>query len=599
MRRLAVLSAVALLLLVGGAVPAAAQAGESIRDYDVQLAIGDDGVLTATETITYDFDGADRHGIFREVPVRFRYDDRYDRVYPLHVRSVTATPSGTPAGVKVETEGRIKRLRIGDPDKTVTGVHTYKIVYTVEGALNGFTDHDELFWNAIGTNWSVPIAQANVRVTAPAPIGQVACFAGPEGSRLPCASSTKDGAQATFSHTSLNPFDGLTVVVGFPTGAVPAPKPVLDERWSAARAFRLTPVTGTSAGLLLAAVVAALGWLGWGRGRDRRWAGSPVDVAFGNESGVEETVPLFEHVETPVEFVPPDGIRPGEVGTLIDERANPLDVTATLVDLAVRGYLRIEEIPKDGWFGKPDWRLVRVKEPEGLKRYEAELQRALFKDGDEVLLSDLKTHFASRLHKVQDALYEDATAAGWFLGRPDRVRQVWAGLGVVALILGIGVTVLAAATTHLGLIPIPLVIGGLGLLILSGRMPRRTPKGTGMLRRVHGFRRLIAESEKERARFAERANIFSEYLPYAVVFGCTDKWARTFAGLDQEQLATGGWYVSSHPFDALLFANAIDGFAVTTSGTIAAATPSSSGASGFGGGGFSGGGGGGGGGGSW
>ncbi len=130
--------------------------------------------------------------------------------------------------------------------------------------------------------------------------------------------------------------------------------------------------------------------------------------------------------------------------------------------------------------------------------------------------------------------------------------------------------------------------------------PARTAKGSGVLRRVNGFRRFIEESEKDRAQFAEKKNLFSEYLPYAVVFGATEKWARTFAGLDGEPPDTSSWYRSSTPFEYMAFSSAIHGFTVTTSGTLTSTPPSTSGSSGFSsGGGFSGGGGGGGGGGSW
>ena len=100
------------------------------------------------------------------------------------------------------------------------------------------------------------------------------------------------------------------------------------------------------------------------------------------------------------------------------------------------------------------------------------------------------------------------------------------------------------------------------------------------------------------ARFAERANLFYEYLPYAIVFGATDRWAKAFEGLADEATSGAGWYLSSRPLTALAFADAMDSFAVTSAGTIAS-TPGGSGSSGFSGGGFSGGGGGGGGGGSW
>jgi uncharacterized membrane protein len=178
------------------------------------------------------------------------------------------------------------------------------------------------------------------------------------------------------------------------------------------------------------------------------------------------------------------------------------------------------------------------------------------------------------------------------------VRLKWRVIGALALALAGAVTVVLAVVSHWALLGLPLVVGGLGLLIGARRAPRRTPKGWGVLRRVSGFRRFIEESEKERARFAERANLFSEYLPYAVVFGCTDKWAKAFAGLDdQVAAATSGWYVSPYPFMIGSFSDSMDSFAVTTSGTIVA-TAASSGSSGFGGG-SSGGGFGGGGGGSW
>jgi uncharacterized membrane protein len=137
-------------------------------------------------------------------------------------------------------------------------------------------------------------------------------------------------------------------------------------------------------------------------------------------------------------------------------------------------------------------------------------------------------------------------------------------------------------------------------VLLAGAhdMPHRTAKGTGTLRRVLGFKTFIEESEKDRARFAEQQNLFSEYLPYAIVFGAVHKWARTFEGLAAQPPDTTSWYHGSQVFTALAFANAIDGFTVTTAGTISAAAPSSSGGSGFSGG-FSGGGGGGGGGSSW
>jgi uncharacterized membrane protein YgcG len=591
---------VAVLAWLGAPGVASAQAGERIRSFDVAVTVEPDGSLRVRERIAYDFGSNERHGIFRAIPVRFDYepDHKYERLTRIDDVSVRGGP-GTPDDLAIETEGRLTKFRIGDPDRTISGSHEYTIEYRVRGALNSFADHEELFWNVTGNEWDVPIDRVSAVVQTPGTVTQVACYAGPAGSRLGCDSSSgSDGGRATFAHEGLSTYEGMTVVVAMPKGSVTVPPPILDERWALDRAFSMTPATvGTSVALLAVILVGVVRLLG--RGRDRRWAGSHVDAAFGNELGKEERVGFFDRSQDPVEFEPPDKVRPGQVGTLIDERANPLDVTATIVDLAVRGYLRIEEIPKQGWFGKADWRLVKLKDGEELLKYEKRLFNGLFEDGDEVELSDLKRQFATRLRKVQDALYDDAVEAGWFPSRPDKVRTKWRVIGVLAVVAAFAMAIFLIVATHAALIGIPLIIGSLVLLVGAGRMPHRTAKGWATLRRVSGFRRFIEESEKERARFAERANLFSEYLPYAIVFGCTDKWARAFAGLEDEvAAATTGWYVSSHPFAIGSFSDSMDNFAVTTSGTIVA-TAASSGSSGFGGGGSSGGGFGGGGGGSW
>jgi uncharacterized membrane protein len=118
------------------------------------------------------------------------------------------------------------------------------------------------------------------------------------------------------------------------------------------------------------------------------------------------------------------------------------------------------------------------------------------------------------------------------------------------------------------------------------------------MRHVEGFRRFIVDSERYRSEFDERANLFTEYLPYSIVFGCVDKWAKAFADLHTGELPdTGMWYVGTRRFDAGDFSRSMNTFA-TTAGSTMTSTPGCSGGSGFSGG-SSGGGGGGGGGGSW
>jgi uncharacterized membrane protein YgcG len=590
-------AAAALLALF--AVPAWAQSTqEVIHDYTVEIQILSDGHLTITETIDYDFGSTRHHGIFRTIPTRFYRDDVYDRIYRIEDVSVTAS-AGAPSDTEVSQEGTSTVIRIGDPDVEISGRHTYMVVYRVEGALNAFAGHDELYWNAIGDEWAVPIERADVTVKTPADIRRVTCFQGYAGSTESC-NAEQHGPTATFSAgRTLQPLEGLSIVVAIPKGAVPEPKPILDERWSAGRAFSLNAGTMGAAAVMLAVLGGALFRM-WSReGRDRRFLGSPIDQVMGTTSGEDETVPIGEgDFEAPVEFAPPEGVRPGQIGTLLDERANVIDVTATIVDLAGRGFLLIQEIPGEGLFSKADWNLIRLEKGwTELFAYEKELLDGLFRDGNEVKVSDLKTTFAERLHGVEQSLYEDAMREKWFRARPDHVRTRWAGRGVLLTVVGGGLTFVLARWTHWGLVGIPVIVAGVALALMARWMPARTAKGTAMLRRIRGFRRVIATAETHMSRWAEEENVFTRYLPYAIVFGLTKKWAKAFEDLGLAPV-TSSWYEGPHPFTALAFADSIDGFAVTTGGTLAS-TPASSGSSGFGGGGFSGGGGGGGGGGSW
>ena len=600
---LACVAGVVVVLVVLGAGPALAVPGESIRSYDVKLTVLPDGGLRVSETVEYDFGASQRHGIFRDVPTRVPYDQGNDRVYRLNDVEVTS-PTGAPADVDSSESGGVTTLRIGDPDETVTGRQVYDIDYTVDGALNAFDDHDELYWNAIGDRWDVPVSEATVVVELPASATQAACFAGPTGSSLPCTGGVEvEGRTVTFTQPGgLQPFSAFTVVVGLPTDAVTATGPLLEERWTLRRALTPTPLTGTLAGLILLPGLAALSWLVTTKGRDRRYAGvTPGIVATGGAP--QEAVPVVGAGPVAVQFAPPDGLRPGQMGTLLDEQANVVDVTATIVDLAVRGHLRIEEQPRKGFFRSRDWLLVKLPDGRGeLVEYERLLYSGLFQSGDQVLISSLKKKFAARLAKVQSALYTSVTSEGWFRGPPDKVRGRWQAAGFVLAIAGGWLTFLLGRRLHWAPVGIAVTVLGVLLWLLARRMPARTAKGSAMLAQARGFREYIRTAEAEQLRFEEGADIFSRYLPFAIVFGEAERWVRVFGPLAATAATTGAsspvWYTGPNGWSSDNFADSLDGFTSSASGTIAAATPSSSGGSGFSGG-SSGGGGGGGGGGSW
>lgn len=614
---------VGVLLLVGavqlaGARPAQAAPAESISRFDTQIAVSPVGRMRVTETIAYDFGGDSKHGIFRKIPVRFHYDNSHDRIYPITLLSVTQ--DGARAEVDTSSSGGYEVFKIGDPHRTISGTHTYVISYQVAGALNHFASHEELYWNLTGNEWDVPITSASATITGPAAIQKVECFAGPSGSQLSCASKSMDGSTATFQQPSLASHAGLTAVVAFPPGSVQGTGPILVERHDLSTAFRVTPWTvGGAGGTALLGVAGAL-VVAWLVGRDRRYVGLLPGLTPGfGETATQRRVPLFGKPPVSVEFVPPplaDGapttrrpglrgkeIRPGQVGTLIDEKANVLDVTATIIDFAVRRHLHIRELPKAVKYGAKDWELTKLTDGDAdFLPYERRLFNALFNGRDSVRLSELKYTFATDLALVRRDLYADMVKQGWYRQSPERTRGAARGIAFVILLASIGITVLLGLLTHAALIGLGLVLGAMVLFAVAGRFPARTGQGSAMLARVQGFRLYVATAEAAQIRFEEREEIFSRYLPYAMVFGLADRWAGEFAqlGAVQPDGAPGlYWYTGAPGWSMLYFGESIGSFNTTTVGTIATTPPSASGSSGFGGGGFSGGGGGGGGGGSW
>jgi uncharacterized membrane protein YgcG len=622
----AVVSAVATVVLatiLGAPRDASAQTdAERIASYNAGIDIQRDGSILVNERIVYNFGSSQRHGIIRDIPVRLRYNGSYDRIYRIDVRSVYADTS---AGYTVNTNGSSISIKIGDPDRTVTGEHTYRIAYLVRGSLNAFADHDELYWNAVGNQWDVPIDQVTVRVSAPVAVSRVTCFSGPSGSTGSCRQAGIANGVAHFAQTGLGPHEGLTAVVAIPKGVVAVPRPMLQERWSLQRAFAVTPVSaGASGGLL--GVLAILGAVVLARGRNRRYTMSPAHLIGGTPVQADEAVPLSGHDEPPMKTAPPENVRPGQAGTLLDGVANPRDVTGTIVDLAVRGYLRIEDLPPGHKHRESriedlppdhkhrDWRLVRLEKTGGLLDYEQILLDGLF-HGDVATrrLSQLGADFAGPLKQAQAALYADVAKRGWFTARPDRVRRRWLAIGGVLFVTGVAATAATAAYSHFGLIPVPVALAGLVLIGCARWMPVRTAKGTALARQLLGFRRYIATMAAGQIHQADQHDALYDCLPYAIVFKCTKQWADMTDSLAGAGRAPS-WYRSSGPYEPGSLALPGSGyyfspmhqFATTTNNWVASHSAGSgvSGSSGFSGGGFSGGGfsgggGGGGGGGSW
>lgn len=608
--RLRAWAAVAVLALAAcvvqrGVAPAAAQEfGWRVREFAATYRIREDGAVNVEERITVDFGGSYRHGIYRDLfetsrcvappegveAPRFACPEGSIRKWGYREFSVL-DERGEPWNFERESLPGTVRLRIGDADRYVTGVQTYVIRYVMERTLDSYADHDELYWNVTG-RWQVPIANFSLRVELPrGAVERVACYVGEPGSNEPCDGKIEGGV-AIFRSRALKWGEQVTVAVGWAPGLVAVPPPRVIRPATLSDFVRGDAIELAGLALTTVAGVAGALALWWRHGRDRRYRG----IYYLSQDVTEETKPLFGGPPLVVEYLPPENLRPAQMGVLLDERADERDVTATIIDLAVRGYLHITELPKEGLLGKTDWELTKLREGDDLLPYEKELFNAIFLEGDRVKVSDLKYRFVEHLERVQGLIYDDAMGRGWFAVRPGTAKTsgVVAALGWLAG--GAGLSLLSATLLGRALLPLGLAAGGLLLLVLAPAMARRTAMGSEMLRRVLGFRLYIETAEQHRQEFNERENIFARYLPFAIVFGCVEKWARAFSGLDAAaKEATAAWYTGAGPFQVMAFSEGLRSFDRSVGVTLSATR--SSGGSGFSGG--SGGGGGGGGGGSW
>ncbi len=596
-----------------------------MEDLQVELTLEKSGALVVREEFLYTLGPNEQHGFRRFVPLEVDYNDRFKRLYSIDGVRAQARPeggavrSGDPAGATVvatNVDNDNLVIRIGSVDTFVSGTWRYRIDYTVHdavesAALPGVGDIEELAWNVVGSGWQVPIANVRVRGQVPAaPIAQ-RCYQGLYQSTTPCQLTVAGtGTDTTFElqAADLAPGQAATVYLDFEKGTVADATANLRERWSLARAFQATPVTLAGSTLATVAILGSIGSLLSRQGRDRQLVLNAYLPAEADPE-TEGLAGFFDKPDGPVQFRPPDGMTPGLCGVLVDERADPLDVSATIIDLAVRGYLRIEQLEDGADF------LIRFlpsppARPDGeLIDYEQQLLTKLASQAagaDVVALSALRTNFATELAQVRQSLYQETMRRGWFRRRPDHTRGLYGAVGFLALLVGGVVAAALVAWTTLGLFALPLVLPGVLIVATAGRMPSRTAEGRRQLELCVGYERFLEVADAEQLRFVERQFDYLAGLPYAMVFGITHRWAQVLAVLqEQGMVMTPSWYVPLYAggvFHYDQFGRSMSSFSSAASAALSAPQPSSTGggfSGGGGGGGFSGGGGGGGGGGGW
>jgi uncharacterized membrane protein len=538
-----------------------------IEKFSAEIFVQSDSTVDVTETIEANFIGA-WHGLYRTIPIQYVTPQGFNYTLFVKLESVTDA-SGQPLKVEPSRERHYLKWKIYVNDATDV-VRTIIVHYRIANGLKYFEDHDELYWNVTGDEWDVPLENATAQILLPpgATGIRALAFTGANGSR---AQNAEIGTSAnTVTLSMLRPLgfhEGLTAVVGWDKGFVTPPgtrdliSQFLESNWPV---FFPIPV------------FLFMFWLWYTRGRDPRVG--PIAV----------------------QYAPPVGMTPAEAGTLVDDDAAMRDITATIVDLAVRGYLAIEEKEKDhllGLYSNKEYVFHMKKKPAewaGLKSHELTLLAGIFANGAQadVELSSLQNEFYKKLPGIKNCIFDALMERGYFQHRPDYVRSGFVAggaiLGVMLFIIG------TSLSQKMGMAQAPFLIAALvsaAILIGFGWfMPARTVDGAKALAGVLGFEDFLTHVEAGRMdRITQTPETFEKFLPFAMALGVEKKWVGAFQNIYTQPPS---WYqggYSGGAFYPIVFINSLDHMTARASAVMASA-PRSSGGSGFGGGGSSGGG---------
>jgi len=559
------MAAAASLLLAAGlaSVATVAWADDGIANYEVAGKIDATGHLTMSSTITFGGGGAPTEFVQR---LDTTQDAEGNAYYVFDITNVTATAGDKDLTPVVTKDGDFVVITV---NTSSIGTTPLTIGYEVSGAAidggiaSGGTAMTSVDWPVLqGLDLSVTSVSGSIVV--PGMIRSVDCKSGNIGGLEPCqmwGGGTYDSQNPSFEDANIQP--GQVVVLSFTVSSSNvAVNEQMLEHWSLDRAFSVSLLP-----LLVALGVLILGGVGLfflyrSRGRDVASSKDPTRVASFEPAG-----------KGTVSFEVYDQIRPGHVGTVIDEHVDPIDITATLLDLAVRGHMCIVQKPPAGPHSPIDWTFERLESDEELRPFEQTLVDVIAPaDGAAAVVSSIGRPIEQVITKVQNELYEDVVDRGWFVRDPYKTRRLfdvigWVGIGVAVVVLA-----LLMAFTRFGLLGLVLVALGAGLLALGQNMPRRTSAGVDLLAGMHALSMALQTQPTNQVPQKTAYDQISRVLPYAIVLGGKARWVQALADADDDPNVPDpddlAWYHAPDDWNMSELPACLDAFIAHVSGHL-------------------------------
>ncbi len=499
------------------------------KRWDSEIWINKDGTFTVRETFEIQFMGGPFHFGYRKIPI-----SQFTEIKDVSVSegSNAYSESGT------ETANTFEWAQDGDQyvinwyfPTTSDATRVFAVQYTVvQGLIIDEKVGDRFFWKAVGPDHAYSIDSTTVTVHMP-PGAKVDKSLNPFYSGADAVYFlSADETTVTYRASDIPENQEFEVGVRFPHGFVPNIQPPWQAEYERQQAWndRVRPILniGLLAGGTLLLLAGLLGvyflWLTGGRDPD--------------------VGPVPEYLAEP-----PSDLPPGLVGTLVDERADLQDIMATLVDLAQRGAVDMEERDRSlfGISVSKDFTLHKREDfSQPLRNYEAILVSEIFGSGMSRRLEDLKEKFYSTVPKIQDALYKEAVKEGLFPASPKSIRNRYIAFGVVGLIVAVALFFCVAVpfVDQVDTLLCPFVaLGGVSLVLIamSGRMPAKTRKGAEEAAKWWAFKTYLQNIQRY-ADINNSTSQFQKYLAYAIAFGLERTWINRFARVPNTPVP--GWY---------------------------------------------------------
>lgn len=556
---------------------------EIIRSFSSTINVLEDSSILVNEKISYDFETSIRHGIYRTIPLRNSKGEEIE----IKIISIV-DQEGKEDKFTVDTKNKILTIQIGDPDKMISGIKEYNVTYQVWGSIIYFENFDEIYWNVTGNDWQVPILKTESKVMLPNnvfPIQQ-SCYLGAVGSKTKCNITT---ANIFSSEITLNAGEGLTVAVGFPKGVVSVYVPKQDSIiFKSIKTFWPIVIPAVFFVFML-----------------RRWRKKGKDP-----KGTGIIIPQYDV---------PDNLTPLEVSGIINEQIKNQNISAEIIYLAVKGYLKIRKIDKEkasflDLMPKDDYEFILLKEIGLLSNnFDKKILTSIFGEsgvvGGTARLHELKNVFYENIPNINNIVVDSLLEKKYYTNLPKSRRVgniiVISLFFVLAFLSQFVIVLFGGFNGLLGLVvlfvsAVAFLVTG---LVFNYLMPAKSAKGVSTKEYLLGLKDYLQIAEKDRLNFhnapEKKPEIFEALLPFAMIFGVEKLWVKEFEGI---YLQPPKWFDEKNSnFNIVTFGSEIAMFNVLTTASLSS-TPNSAdggGGGGSGGGGFSGGGGGGGGGGSW